>query len=62
MAAIILLFILSIFSLAIGLHLFKGLGKFWIFIIFTLIYFSILKYGIKNDEIFFDKFTDSSNL
>ena len=51
MAAIILLFILTIFSLAIGLHLFKGLGKFWIFIIFSLFYFSILRYGIKNDHL-----------
>ena len=50
MTPLILLFILSIVSFFIGIHLFKKLGKFWIFIIFLILYLLILNYGIENDS------------
>ena len=51
MSALVLLFILSIVGFMIFMNLFKKLGRFWIFIIFCIIYISLLNYGVETNEL-----------
>ena len=51
MSALLLLFIVSIIGFLIFIKLFKKLGYFWTFILYCLIYISILNSGIKTNDL-----------